>query len=167
MTVAPASPAHTPAAYTPAQKLLHWAVVGLIALQWLIFDSMGRPFHTTMETGARAWGLVPVAHLVIGLLVLACALARLWLRRAHGAPEAPAGEPEVFRVASKWAHRAIYALLLAMPLSGLAAWFGLIGPAAEAHELLMNLLLALIAAHVAAVAVHQLWWKTGLLARMK
>ncbi|SFH96848.1 cytochrome b/b6 domain-containing protein [Albimonas pacifica] len=153
--------------YSPAQKILHWAVVALIALQWLVFDSMGRPFHDSMEAGAQVWSTVPVVHLVIGLTVLALALARLRLRRSHGAPEAPAAEPEPFRTASKWAHVAIYALLLAMPLTGLAAWFGLIGAAAELHEILMNLLLALVFVHVAAVLVHQFVWKTDLLARMK
>ena len=157
----------TPTAYSPAQKALHWAVVALIALQWLIFDGMGRPFHESMEAGALAWGTVPVVHLVLGVTVLVLALARLWLRRSHGAPEAPAEEPAIFRAAAHWAHLAIYALLLAMPLTGLAAWFGLVGPAAGVHELLMNLLLALVAVHVAAVLVHQFVWKTDLLARMK
>ncbi len=157
----------TALAYSTAQKRLHWAVVVLIAVQWLIFDSMGRPFHESMEAGAQVWSTVPVIHLAIGVAVLALALARLWLRRTHGAPEAPAEEPEILRKASHWAHAAIYALLVLMPVSGLVAWFGLVGPVAEVHEIMMNLLLALVFVHVAAVLVHQFWWKTGLLARMK
>ncbi|MDF2233721.1 cytochrome b/b6 domain-containing protein [Albimonas sp. CAU 1670] len=159
--------AAAPIAYTSGQKILHWAVVVLIAAQWLIFDSMGRPFHASMDAGAPVWSTIPVIHLGIGVAVLALALARLGLRARHGAPEAPDDEPELFRTASKWAHRAMYALLLLMPLSGLVAWFGLVGSVAEAHEIMMNLLLALIAAHVAAVLVHQFVWKTDLLQRMK
>lgn len=159
--------APAPLAYSKPQKVLHWLVVVLIALQWLIFDSMGKPFHDTMDAGAPVWSLTPVVHLAIGLAILVLALARLGLRLTHGAPEAPAEEPEPFRTASKWAHWAIYALLLLMPVSGLVAWFGLVGPVAEVHEVMMNLLLALVAAHVAAVVVHQFWWKTDLIARMK
>lgn len=152
--------------YTRWQKRLHWAVVILLALQYFVFDAMGRLFHTLMDTGTAPWTTTSIAHLLIGIAVLAMALARLGLRARHGAPAAPAEEPAPLRTASKLAHWSIYALLLLIPVSGLVAWFGQAGTAAEAHEVLTSVLMWLVVLHLAAVAVHQFWWKTDLIRRM-
>ena len=49
----------------------------------------------------------------------------------------------------------------------MAAWFGGIDPAAEVHEVLRIVLLALVGAHVLAALWHQFWLKDGLMLRMK
>ena len=156
----------TAASFTPTQKALHWAVVGLLALQYFVFDAMGRAFHQQME-GTATYDTTVVAHIVLGVALLALTLWRLALRLGHGTPAAPAAEPALFARLSKIAHAAIYALLLALPMLGLIAWFGKVGAAAGLHETLTNVLLALVVVHVAAVVVHQVWWKTGLIARMR
>ncbi|WP_138467247.1 cytochrome b [Poseidonocella sp. HB161398] len=153
--------------FTVTQKALHWAVVVLLAAQYFLFDGMGRPFHQLMETGTASYSAVPVLHIAIGILVLALAAWRLVLRLSHGSPAEPEAEPALARLASKIAHAAIYVLLFVLPLTGLAAWFGQIGPAAGLHETLTNLLMALVILHVAAALVHQFWWKTDVLARMR
>ncbi len=158
----------TPAAagFTALQKSLHWAVVLLLVLQYFLFDAMGRLFHTLMDTGAMPWTVTSVAHVVIGSAVLLLALARIVLRLRDGVPPPPMAEPAPFRTLSKLAHWAIYALLILIPLSGLVAWFGQVGAAAGAHETMTTLLQIIVVLHIAAVIVHQVWWKTNLLSRM-
>lgn len=156
-----------PAAYSATQKRLHWAVVALLLAQYLVFDGMGRPFHQGVEAGAMSYGLTPVAHIAIGVTVLALAVWRVALRIRLGAPDAPEGEPTLARRASKWGHWALYFLLFALPLTGLRGWFWMSYDVADIHAVATNVLLALAGLHVAAALVHQFWWKTNLLARMR
>lgn len=153
-------------AFTPLQKRLHWVVAALLALQFFVFDGMGLPFRKTVEAGAPVYSPTVYAHMAIGLAVFALAAWRLLLRARNGAPEAPASEPAIFRLASKAVHAGFYVLLLALPVGGLAAWFLPSRELGELHEVGTNLLLLLAAIHVGAVVVHQFWWKTGLLRRM-
>ncbi len=155
-----------PAAYSRTQKALHWIVALIIALQFLAFDEMGRPFNEGLRSGAMPYDATTLSHIVLGVAVLAFAAWRLAIRARRGAPEAPASEPPLFRLASKLAHGALYAVLIALPLTGLVAWFGGIHDLGDVHEIGSNLLLALVGLHVAAVLVHQFWWKTGIARRM-
>lgn len=152
--------------YSTAQKALHWVVVVLLLLQYFVFDGMGRPFRDMMQTGFPVWTTTSIAHLAIGLTVLVLAIGRIALRLRHGAPAAPAAEPELFRKLSKIAHGAIYGLLLLLPVSGMVAWFGQQRNAAETHEIFTSALMVLVVVHVVGVAVHQFYWKTGLMRRM-
>ncbi|WP_172327206.1 cytochrome b [Mangrovicoccus sp. HB161399] len=153
--------------FSNMQKALHWAVVVLLAAQYFLFDGMGRPFHQLMDTGTATYTLTPAMHLGIGVLTLALAAWRIALRLTHGTPPEPAEEPDLAKLGSKIAHAAIYALLFILPLTGLVAWFGQAGFAAEIHELLTNALMALVVLHVAAALVHHFWWKTDVLLRMR
>ena len=153
-------------AYSTPQKLLHWTTVGLLLVQYLLLDGMGRPFRQLMESGSPSYDLLVILHIAVGLSVLACAAARLVLRARHGAPTPPEGEPKWARTLGRITHGALYVLLFALPLSGFIAWFGAVGPAAGAHETMTTLLLVVAGLHVGGVAVHQFVWRTGLLARM-
>ena len=153
----------TSAGFTRMQKILHWAVVVLLALQFFVFDGMGRGFHDLMDTGVAPYTVTSVAHIVIGVFVLALALWRLVLRIQVGVPAAPEAEPDRGRKASGLAH---LALLFLLPVSGLVAWFGAVGFAAQVHEILTTALSWIVILHVSAVAVHQFYWKTNLLSRM-
>lgn len=157
---------NAPAAYSKLQKRLHWAVAALLALQYLVFDRMGWPFRQLME-GQPAWTTTAVLHLIVGVLVFLAAIWRLTLRRSHGVPEEPEGTPERAKLAAKVGHYGIYALLIILPVSGAVAWFGKLSTPAEVHEILTNVLLALVAIHVLAALVHQFVWKDNLLLRMK
>ena len=161
------SPAASPVpAYSPLRRYLHWAVAGLILVQFVALDSIGRAFHRSVEAGAQVYDLIAAAHLALGLAVLALAAWRVVLRLRHGAPPASEAEPLPFRRLAHFTHLALFALLFALPLSGLVAWFGLLGPAAGAHEVMTKLLLALVALHVLGALAHRLWWKTDVMARM-
>lgn len=154
------------AEYSRTQKILHWAIVVLIAVQFLIFDHMGREFRAVIEGTGTAYDTTSVAHILIGAAVLLLMIWRLGLRLRRGTPALPEAEPDWASKVSKAVHWLFYALLIVLPLLGLLAWFGTLRPAAEAHEIGTTLLLWIIGLHLAGVAVHQLWWRTGLLRRM-
>lgn len=72
MTLAPAVPA--PASYSTTQKLLHRAVVALVAAQYLLLDRMGRAFHAPMRNEPGACTTDTVLHMICGSLVLGAIL---------------------------------------------------------------------------------------------
>ncbi len=156
----------SPETYLRSQKILHWLIAALIALQYLAFDSIGRTFGAAMRGAGLTYPADVLGHIIVGDAVLVLMLARIALRLRHGAPSAPPEDPTPLQWLSKAAHAAVYALLLLLPISGLVAWFLQLSSPAEVHEVMTTLLLALIGLHVAAVAVHQFWWKTGLIHRM-
>lgn len=156
----------SPGRYLRSQKILHWLIAALIALQYLAFDSIGRTFGAAMRGAGLTYPADVLGHIVVGGAVLVLMLARIALRLRNGAPSAPPEETAPLQWLSKAAHAAFYALLLLLPISGLVAWFMQLSSPAEVHEVMTTLLLALIGLHVAAVAVHQFWWKTGLIHRM-
>lgn len=154
------------AEYSRAQKVLHWTVALLILLQFLFFEEMSRPFDRLMQTGVSDYTATVVGHIAIGASVFALALWRLALRAANEAPVPPAREPNPARAAGRATHVALYVVLVSLPLLGLGAWFLPSETLGEAHQIGTNVLLWLIGLHVLAVALHQFWWKTGLLRRM-
>jgi cytochrome b561 len=156
-----------PKGYSRAQIVLHWLVFGLIAFQIIGHEPMAEAWDVIEEGGTPDIGAMVMAHVLGGVLVLAFALWRIALRVRRGAPPAPDTEPELLRRAAHWGHMALYALMLVVPLSGMAAWGAGIMAAGEVHEVLKNLFIILILGHVAAALWHQFWLKDNLLARMK
>lgn len=156
-----------PRGYSARQIRLHWIVVALIALQFLLSDSIESAWDAPSAglTASSYWLIW--AHILGGVLILLFAFWRLGLRQIRGVPPAPEVKPEILKLAAHLGHLGLYALMIAMPLSGAVAWFGGIKPAAEAHGLLKMALIALMAAHVGAALWHQFWLKDGLLLRMK
>lgn len=155
-----------PNGYTRTQILLHWATVGLVALQYLLHDGVSSAYDRALETGDYVLSAPVALHAGGGMAILILAVVRLLLRKEQGVPAAPAGEPPLFQAASKAAHLGFYALLFLLPISGAIAWGGRAEGAGSAHEALKTLLLVLIVAHVGAVVIHQVVWKTGLMRRM-
>jgi len=153
-------------AYTQTQKTLHWAVVVLVALQYFAFDHIGRAFDDLMESDIAGYGPVVVGHLACGVAILLLMLARLLLRLARPAPALPRGTPLLMARLAKLGHWAMYVLLVALPLLGLAAWFGEAGVAATLHEAGTTLLEIVVILHILAAMLHQFWLRDGLLRRM-
>lgn len=149
--------------YSTRQILLHWAVVLLLAFQYLWNEPISTAFRAFMREGQKALGAGGLAHLLVGVIVLLLALWRLSLRRS--APQAPHGSGILDKVAVL-VHLALYGLLVAIPIAGLVAWFGGSRDAGEVHEVMTNLLLALAGLHVAAALFHQFVLRDGLLGRM-
>lgn len=68
---------------------------------------------------------------------------------------------------AKLTHVGLYALMILMPLSGAVAWFGGVETAAQGHNVLRIVLLALVALHVVGALYHQFVLRDGTLARMR
>jgi cytochrome b561 len=155
-----------PKGYSTAQILLHWAIALLIALQFLFNDPIGSAFRQMTRGTVPPFSWAVWAHIAVGIVILLLVLWRFGLRLTRGAPPAPEGGPAILHTGASLAHWALYALMLALPLSGLVAWFGALRTAGDAHEVMGNLLLALVALHVAAALWHQFGLKDHLLLRM-
>ncbi len=156
-----------PTCYSARQIRLHWLVTILIVAQFVLHEPMSEAWDMIEDGQTPAFNWLVLSHVFGGVLVLVFALWRLVLRQTRGVPDAPAEEPAPLRLAAHLGHLALYALMILMPLSGMAAWFGGIEAAAEGHEVMKVALLALVAVHVLAALWHQFWLKDGLLLRMK
>ena len=89
------------------------------------------------------------------------------MRWRRGVPLPPAEESPALQAVAKAVHLALYAILLLMPVSGLVAWFGHVGAAAQVHEVMKLPLLVLVGLHVLGALYHQFVLKNGLIERMK
>jgi cytochrome b561 len=156
-----------PTGYTRMQIRLHWIVVLLIALQYLLNGTIAAAWDGYLDGAAVAFDPLIAQHVLMGGLVAVLAFWRLGLRLTHGAPPPPEAEHPVLKMVAHATHLAFYALMLLMPLSGAVAWFGGVEAAAQGHNVMKVVLLALIVLHVAAALFHQFVLKTGVMARMK
>ena len=155
-----------PKGYSSAQIGLHWIIALLIALQFLFHEPMVEAFDSALEGEVQPFSWAVWAHIAGGMLILGLAIWRVILRRSRGAPPPPEGEGSLLGRAATLGHWALYALILLLPVGGLIAWFGGVELAGDAHGLLSNVLLFVVAVHVAAALWHQFWLKDHLLRRM-
>lgn len=160
---------HTALSYSISQRILHWMMFLLIGFN-LIFSDGIEHWNRLVRRGDTVTpdDLASAnIHAYVGIAILCLAVLRLGLRVIQGAPDAPAAEPLFFRSVSTAAHWAFYGLFFLMPLSGIAAYYFGVTQAGSLHAGLFKALLwVLIVAHLAGVAVHQLYWKTPVLRRM-
>lgn len=156
------------AGYSKLQIALHWIVVLLIVFQFLAHEGMER----SVDAFERGQTPEPAAlygaylHVAAGLLVLACALVRLWLRFTRGVPALPEAEGPLLKLAAHATHILIYALIILIPLSGAAAWQFGIAAAGEVHETLFNVLMLLVAIHIAGALFQHFVLKSDVVRRM-
>ena len=162
-------------------RAIHWLMAaGILAM--LVLGSV----LVRMQPGlANLWlyGL----HKTIGLTLLALVLARLVWHRISPPPEPIGGVPDWQMRAAGWAHRGLYVLMIAIPLSGWVAssatgidvmfadrWvMPALAPVSEAwekagfavHGVLTKALMALVVLHVAG-AVKRGLARDGTLGRM-
>lgn len=154
--------------YSRTQIGLHWAVGALILYNLLLGEDMSHVWRALNQTGAAETTTGAWAHIIVGSAVLLLVLWRLVLRLTRGVPAAPEGESALMRLAGSAGHVALYVLMIALPLTGLLAWYGGVTSLAGLHgELLKSLLWAVIVLHVAAALYHQVVLKDGLMERMR
>lgn len=164
--------------YAMPSILIHWTMAAAIAAAFAIGQLLEALPRATQGTAQGA-------HALIGLTVLALLLPRLLARAIGGAP-APVGRPWERKLAGA-AHLLLYALMLAVPLSGLALAMsgraplpvlglfdipnlltgrGLRGFLEGVHEVLSNLMVGAVALHVAATLWHALVRRDGVARHM-
>ncbi len=156
-----------PAGYSRLQIRLHWIIFGLIALQYILADSIEEAWQVFAKGGTVEFSPLIAAHVFGGIAVMLLVLWRLVLRFKRGAPAAPEGEKPAQTMIAHLMHWGLYLLMILMPLSGSLAWFGGNKQAAENHLILKVVLIVLIGLHVAAALYHQFVVKDNLIDRMR
>ena len=156
-----------PTEFSRLQIILHWIVALLVIVQTLLHEGIVGAWDVVEKGGEMVFSPIVISHIVIGDIVFFLIAWRLLLRIRRGAPEFPSEETGPQKLLAKLVHGAFYLLLIIMPISGGAAVFGGVMPAAEGHELMAKILIILVILHVLATIYHQFVLKTNLIQRMK
>jgi cytochrome b561 len=158
-----------PARFHPWLRILHWLMAVLVLAQLL-----AGLWLTHSVTSERSWLLR--LHVTVGLGILILLPIRVLVRLSRPTPSFPTSMPKLEIYAAQAASVALYALMLALPLTGLTllsyagypvvTWFGFHLPSFTDHDLasfsllrdghgwLALALVATLFAHVAGVLVH-------------
>lgn len=171
----------SPTRYGRISRWLHWGMALLFAWQFIGMGlrlALGRTPLVSFFVGS---------HASVGLLLLILVLLRGVWGLSNASRRPPHGAGWLGRAAAM-GHGALYLLMVVVPLlaivraygSGRAfTWFNtlplwsagpkneaLVAPADAAHGELAWVLLALVAGHVAMVALHRWWWRDAVAQRM-
>lgn len=150
---------------------IHWLSALLIVVQMAVGFIFGDMPRGPERMEMFAW------HKTLGVLLLLLALVRLGVRLLNPPPPYPQDFPRWERALAVWSHRLLYVLIIALPLTGLAAvsgraeggrvdlLWGIEVPAipgiarengfGDVHEWLVYSSLALLAVHVLAALKNQ------------
>ncbi|MFV0386790.1 cytochrome b [Paracoccus sp. (in: a-proteobacteria)] len=149
--------------YSRQQIILHWVLVLLLVIQFLLGDSATEAFDHWLESGTKAPGFGANLHVILGIVILAIALWRLVLHVTQ--PKAPHGDGALDKLAVA-VHWLLYVLLLATPVLGMLAWFGGSESMGDTHALAKSLLMILALLHVAGALYHHFILKDDVMQRM-
>ena len=174
--------ANTEKSYGLVAQAFHWLVVAGISAQFIW------AWRIDQTDSIRTEFALVNQHKSIGMTVLALVILRLLWRTFNRPPAFPSGMMVWERRAASTAHWLLYALILAMPLTGWmyssaagfgAEFFGLLdipdfvaqserleGVFGSIHEWLSKAILLVVSVHVLAALRHQFVLKDGLLRRM-
>lgn len=152
--------------YTRLQIGIHWLVVAMVAVQLVIGESMTEMVDAieegeTVSSTVTLWGNV---HFWLGLALLAAMVVRLGVRIFAGAPTHVGAMP-IQDMAATAMHWALYIVLLAAPVSGLLAYYGL-ADVGDLHAISKPILIVLVGLHALAALYNQYVRKDGTLTRM-
>ena len=154
--------------YSRLQIALHWTVFLLVAFQIVGHEAIVRVADALGDNAAPAAGDLTMAnlHVAAGIAIFALVAWRIFLLLTRGGPQPPASEHPALRILAKATHGLLYLLLIGLPISGAAAWFGGVDAAAFAHATAKYVLLALIVLHVVGALAHNFVFRTDVLVRM-
>lgn len=154
--------------YSRAQIILHWTTLVLLLVSFFSHEAMKDAWRA-LRRGTEGFepGIGVPVHVWIGVAILVLTLIRLVLRLTQGAPAPVPGQPRLATLAAAALHGALYLLLLAIPASGIAAWFLGVTDAGDMHEVFFNIAWVLVAGHVLMALYHQFVMKDNLIARVR
>lgn len=179
LTPGPQAPA-VAARYDRGAIAFHWSMVVLVTL----VGTLGL-MHDSWPHDTQAFWIN--LHAIIGLAVLALAVARFWWRSTHQPPALPAASGALSRRLSYPVHMLLYVLLFVIPLLGIVTfiWHGrafnfglftvdfgvrknraIFHPTENLHGWLAYALFALVGLHVLAALWHHFYRRDGILLRM-
>ncbi len=173
---------NTTRAWGALSKTLHWLIVALIVVQWLIAERADELPNGLAKLQALAW------HKSIGITVLMLAVIRWVWRAVNPVPSLDGlARPWERRLATA-THWLLYGLLFAIPLTGWmmssarnfpVSWFklfqlpDLVAPSDqtfrqmhEMHELLFNVLVGVAVLHALGALKHHFIDRNDVLKRM-
>jgi cytochrome b561 len=168
----------TPTRYDRTSILLHWVTATLVVLLWLIAHFIDDFPRGPARISARS------VHILLGVTLLSVVLIRMAWRIRWG-HRLPLASPGPVGYLAKTVHYALYALLLAVLLLGIAnvwvrgdSFFGLFtvpkfSPDQELkhtvedlHETVANIVLIVAGLHALAALVRHYYVRDGVLRRM-
>lgn len=152
--------------YSRGQIVLHWLTVVLVVPQVLLAAGISARFAANREAGAVGFDGPSILHMGLGGLLLLIVLLRLMLRQEDGVPSPDPVTPGWQVALAAWVQRGLYAVLLALPVTGALAWGMGSTALGRAHDMLHLVLIALVAVHVAGALYGQFVRGDGTLARM-
>jgi len=174
--------ANTDSAYGAVAQAFHWLVVAGITAQFIW------AWRIDQTDSIRTQFALVNQHKSIGMTVLALVILRLAWRVINRTPAFPASMSIREKWAASIAHWLLYALILAMPLTGWiyssaagfgAEFFGLLDIPdfvaqserlervfGSIHEWIAKAILLVVTIHILAALRHQFVLKDGLLRRM-
>lgn len=153
--------------YSRTQIILHWVVFAIVAFQYIGHEAMIRVYRP--EAGVPPSGSDPLMaqlHVLGGAAVFLFAAWRVYLKVTRGAPALPEKEPAALKLVANGTHILLYLLILGMPISGAAAWFGQIELAAAGHSFARIVLIVLVLLHVVGALAQHFWFRTDVMRRM-
>jgi len=156
----------TPTGYSRTQIALHWAVAILIVTQFVLHDPIVAAWEAIGKGQTPEITSLVLFHVIGGILILTLAVWRLVLRSKRGVPALPEKEAPILKALAHLPHWTLYALMIVLPVTGLAAWFGGNETADLVHTALKFPLLGVVALHFFAVLFQQFILKTNLINRM-
>lgn len=153
------------AGYAPAQMIVHWSIVFLVAMQFLMNKSMSVAYEASVEAGTLLVNGGVITHAMGGSLILGLMVYRLYLRLTHGAPPPPKDLPGWLQKVSRANHWAWYGLLIAQPLGGILALVLVAGWVGVLHTIGAWLIAASFALHFSGALFHA-FKRDGVITRM-
>jgi cytochrome b561 len=156
----------TPKGYSRLQIGLHWITAALIIGQFVLHDPIVAAWDAIQKAETPDISALVMFHVLAGSAILVLAIWRLVVRKRRGVPALPEKEPAVFKGLAHLTHWSLYALMIALPISGLAAWFGGNATSDVIHTSLKFPLFGLVILHFAGALFQQFVLRTGLINRM-
>lgn len=173
---------NTNTAWGAVSQTLHWLIVALIVLQYVLAE-------TAEELPLGMAKLAALArHKSVGMTILGLAVLRLLWRLGNRSPALPLAMRPWERILARGSHAGLYLCIFALPLTGWlmssaknypVSWFGwfqfpdLVAPdpglfeaMRSAHGIIFNCLAGLAILHVLGAAKHHFLNRDDVLTRM-